>query len=325
VDLVSRSPHFWATLDADSVRPYLPDLPILLPVASFQRRDYQFRHPPRLPLCSAPVAVDTGAFAWFRSYSSYHFSAPQYAEWIDGVRPPVAWAVIPDQPTEDLCGPRDVRRAQAATTEAIVHVLATLLDVPWSWTPVLQGRTVEDYLRHAVELAGILYDLAAVYAQRRLSFRVGLGPSAVAARYQKYTASSPAWLRCCRVSHSTCSARRWTFSRAGAIDRRWLCRATRRRGTDASAPTFRTSTPNAAASGFLSASTACRSRSRATRPASKQPSARRYWRSPNNGTNDLVVTPADTQEFAPMSLSVVNSKPYSLHVALRSQRYSNGR
>src|SRR5207244_151955 len=55
------------------------------------------------------------------------------------------------------------------------HVLETLLDVPWSWTPVLQGRTVEDYLRHAVELAGILYDLAAVYRKRGLTFRVGLG------------------------------------------------------------------------------------------------------------------------------------------------------
>jgi hypothetical protein len=175
VDLASRSPHFWATLDADSVRPYLPDLPILLPVASFQRRDYQLKRPPRLALHSAPVAVDTGAFAWLHSFTTYHFSAPQFAEWIDGVRPPVSWAVIPDRPTEDLCGPQEVRRAQAETTEAIVHVLETLLDVPWAWTPVLQGRTVEDYLRHAVELAGILYDLAAVYRKRGLTFRVGLG------------------------------------------------------------------------------------------------------------------------------------------------------
>jgi hypothetical protein len=143
VDLASRSHHFWATLDADSVRPCLPDLPILLPVASFQRRDHQLKRPPRLALHSAPVAVDTGAFAWFRSFSTYHFSASQFADWIDGIRPPVSWAVIPDRPTEDLWGPLEVRRAQAETTEAIVHVLETLLDVPWSWTPALQGRTVE--------------------------------------------------------------------------------------------------------------------------------------------------------------------------------------
>jgi hypothetical protein len=136
--------HFWATLDADSIRPYLPDVPVLLPVASFQRRDHQLRHPPRLPLVAAPVAVDTGAFAWFRSYSTYHFSAHQFADWIAGVRPPVSWAVIPDRPTEDLDNPCAVRRAQEQTTETIVHILDSLLDVPWSWTPVLQGRTLDD-------------------------------------------------------------------------------------------------------------------------------------------------------------------------------------
>lgn len=171
----SGARRFWATLDADSVRPYLPDLPVLLPVASFQRRDYQLRHPPRLPVIAAPVAVDTGAFAWFRNFTCYHFSAEQLADWIAGVRPRVQWAVIPDRPTEDLEGDRAIRRAQDQTTEAIVHVLDTLLDVPWCWTPVLQGRTLEDYLRHAIDLAGIIHDLAAVYASRGLSFRVGLG------------------------------------------------------------------------------------------------------------------------------------------------------
>ncbi len=41
--------------------------------------------------------------------------------------------------------------------------------------PVLQGRTLDDYLRHAIDLAGILHDLAAVYTRRRQTFRVGLG------------------------------------------------------------------------------------------------------------------------------------------------------
>ena len=57
-------------------------LPCDYPVASFQRRDYRLRRPPCLPVRSAPVAVDTGAFAWFRSYSLYHFSAQQLADWI---------------------------------------------------------------------------------------------------------------------------------------------------------------------------------------------------------------------------------------------------
>ena len=41
--------------------------------------------------------------------------------------------------------------------------------------PVLQGRTVLDYVRHVIDLADVLYALAAVYRQRRQSFRVGIG------------------------------------------------------------------------------------------------------------------------------------------------------
>jgi hypothetical protein len=37
--VTSNARHFWATLDADSIRPYLPTVPVLLPVASFQRHD----------------------------------------------------------------------------------------------------------------------------------------------------------------------------------------------------------------------------------------------------------------------------------------------
>jgi hypothetical protein len=147
----------------------------MLPVASFQRRDFQLRRPPRLPLISAPVAVDTGAFAWFQSHTMYHFSASQLCDWIYGVRPRIQWAVIPDRPTEDLDRPSEVLQAQQDTTESIVHVLGSFIDLPWSWIPVLQGRTLDDYFRHAIELADVLYSLADVYARRGQPFRVGLG------------------------------------------------------------------------------------------------------------------------------------------------------
>jgi hypothetical protein len=51
----------------------------------------------------------------------------------------------------------------------------SFLDVPWSWSPVLQGRTLEEYLVHAIDLAGILHQLCAVYVQRGQQFRVGIG------------------------------------------------------------------------------------------------------------------------------------------------------
>jgi hypothetical protein len=173
--VISNACHFWETLDADSIGSYLPTVPVLLPVASFQRHDYQLRRPPRLPPSVVSVGVDTGAFAWFRSFTDYHFSAAQYADWIDGVHPRVAWAVIPDRPTEDLPDASAVRIAQLQTSNAIYEVLSSLVHVPWSWTPVLQGRTVTDYLRHAIDLADVLYALADVYRRRRQSFRVGIG------------------------------------------------------------------------------------------------------------------------------------------------------
>src|SRR5213592_2381391 len=110
-----------------------------------------------------------------RQHASYHFSAAQYAHWIGGVHPPVSWAVIPDRPTEDMADAMAVRNAQLQTTHAIHEVLTSLLDVPWSWAPVLQGRTVVDYLRHVIDLADVLYALADLYRQRRQSFRVGIG------------------------------------------------------------------------------------------------------------------------------------------------------
>src|SRR5262249_27236124 len=143
--------------------------------ASFQRHDYQLRRPPRLPPSVVSVAVDTGAFAWFRSFTDYHFSAAQYADWIAGVHPPVTWAVIPDRPTEDLADVSDVRIAQLQTSNAIYEVLSSFVDVPWSWTPVLQGRTVMDYLRHVIDLADVLYALAEIYRRRRQPLRVGIG------------------------------------------------------------------------------------------------------------------------------------------------------
>jgi hypothetical protein len=63
--------------------------------------------------------------------------------------------------------PQSVRLAQVQTTGTIVQMLESFLDVPWSWAPVIQGRTLEDYLIHAIELPDILYQLRAVYCATR--------------------------------------------------------------------------------------------------------------------------------------------------------------
>ena len=56
-------------------------------------------------------------------------------------------------------------------------MLADHLSAGWCWCPVLQGQAVEDYLRHAVDVAGWVYELRDVYAARGQvgAFRVCLG------------------------------------------------------------------------------------------------------------------------------------------------------
>src|SRR5205814_1416685 len=61
------------------------------------------------------------------------------------------------------------------SSTTVTRLEGTCLDVPWSWAPVIQGRTLEDYLIHAIDLADILHQLRAVYAQRGKNFRVGIG------------------------------------------------------------------------------------------------------------------------------------------------------
>ncbi|MBV9170259.1 MAG: hypothetical protein JOZ81_09280, partial [Chloroflexi bacterium] len=169
---------FYATLDASTLKPYLQDLPYLLPLASWWRSDVQLNRPPRLPSQLTHVAIDCGSYtlAQHQLQPGFHFTAEQYVSWIRALGPAVSWAVLPDWPCENV-GASEVRRRQVATTNTAVDVLSDYLDAAWCWCPVLQGQHVDDYLRHAIDIAAWVYDLREVYARRGLagSFRVCLG------------------------------------------------------------------------------------------------------------------------------------------------------
>jgi hypothetical protein len=169
---------FYATLDASTLKPYLSDLPYLLPLASWWRRDVQLKRPPRLPPQLTHVAVDCGSYtlAQHQLEPGYHFTADQYVSWIRALGPAVRWAVLPDWPCEGASA-REVRWRQDATTQTAVDLLSEHVNVPWCWSPVLQGQTVEDYLRHAVDIAAWVYELREVYAARGRvdDFRVCVG------------------------------------------------------------------------------------------------------------------------------------------------------
>lgn len=169
---------FYATLDESTLKSYLPDLPFMLPLASWWRRDLQLKHPPHLPSQLTHVAVDCGSYALAQRQISpgYHFTAEQYVNWIAALGPAVRWAVLPDWPCEGA-GAGEVRRRQVATTETAVDMLSEHLGVPWCWCPVLQGQTVDDYLRHAIDIADWAYGLHDVYTARGQGdvFRVCIG------------------------------------------------------------------------------------------------------------------------------------------------------
>ena len=153
-------------------------MPFLLPLASWWRRDLQLKRPPRLPRQLTHVAVDCGSFTLAQRQISpgYHFTAQQYVNWISTLGPAVRWAVLPDWPCEGASA-EEVRRRQVATTATAVDVLSDHLDAAWCWCPVLQGQTVEDYLRHAIDIADWVYALRDVYAARgqAADFRVCIG------------------------------------------------------------------------------------------------------------------------------------------------------
>lgn len=169
---------FYATLDASTLKPYLEDLPYLLPLASWWRSDVQLKRPPRLPPQLSHVAIDCGSYtlAQHQVEPGFQFTAERYVSWIRAVGPAVKWAVLPDWPCEKV-GASEVRRRQVATTNTAVDVLSEYLNAAWCWCPVLQGQHVDDYLRHAIDIAAWAYDLRDVYASRGQAdaFRVCVG------------------------------------------------------------------------------------------------------------------------------------------------------
>jgi len=169
---------FYATLDASTLKPYLQDLSYLLPLASWWRSDVQLKRPPRLPPQLTHVAIDCGSYtlAQHQVQPGFHFTAEQYVSWIRSLGPPVKWAVLPDWPCENV-GASEVKRRQVATTNTAVDILSEYLDAAWYWCPVLQGQHVDDYLRHAIDIAARVYDLRDMYARRGQAevFRVCVG------------------------------------------------------------------------------------------------------------------------------------------------------
>jgi hypothetical protein len=106
---------FYATIDADSIRSYMPTVPYLLPASSWAR--YHLR-PVRLPCRLRHLAADCGGFVATRIWGDYRFSPKQYVSWLHTFKP--EWAATMDYCCKDeiTAGkPGLVRQRQARTTQ----------------------------------------------------------------------------------------------------------------------------------------------------------------------------------------------------------------
>ncbi len=131
---------------------------------------------PALPDCVTHRAADCGGFvATFKWGGIYPYTPEQYMEWLYSWHP--QWAATMDFCCEDeITGGRRgiVRERQQKTTDMTYHFWRHYKDVPWAWVPTIQGWTVEDYIRHAIEMKPLIDGMAAYYGPGRY-FRVGIG------------------------------------------------------------------------------------------------------------------------------------------------------
>lgn len=163
---------FYATVDADSIRPYMPDVPVMLPASSWARKGLK---PVRLPAHISTRVADCGGFVATRRWGDYRYTPDQYVDWLMSFSP--QWAATMDYCCEDeiTAGrPGLVRERQHRTTEMAWCFWETYRDVPWTWVPTIQGWTVQNYRAHAREMWYLIQRMVEHY-QRGGQFRVGIG------------------------------------------------------------------------------------------------------------------------------------------------------
>ncbi|NHM26934.1 hypothetical protein G7K71_08050 [Desulfofundulus sp. TPOSR] len=140
---------FYATADSDSIRSYIPPVPVMLPASSWARKGMK---PPRLPDHISEKAADCGGFVATKLWGDYRYTPDQYVEWLSSWNP--QWAATMDYCCEDEITTGQsglVRYRQQRTTDMAWHFWQHYRDVPWAWVPTVQGWNVDDYLQ---EIAG---------------------------------------------------------------------------------------------------------------------------------------------------------------------------
>ncbi len=159
------------TISCGHERAYMPELPVMLPASSWARQGLRA---PRLPGHITERAADSGGYVATRRWGGYRYGPGEYVAWLRTFGP--AWAATMDfccEP-EIAADPAAVRDRQHRTTEMAWRIWRGYRDTPWCWVPTVQGWSVEDYIRHAAELAPLVEEMQAHYG-RDSAWRVGIG------------------------------------------------------------------------------------------------------------------------------------------------------
>lgn len=164
---------FYATVDSDSIRDFMPDVPVLLPASSWARKKMKA---PKLPAHVTHRAADSGGFVATFKWGDYRYTPDEYVRWLHTFGP--RWAAMMDYCCEDEITsgkPGVVQERQQRTTEMAHHFWQTYKHVPWAWVPTIQGWQPADYRRHARELKPLIDEMADYYGPGSDAWRVGIG------------------------------------------------------------------------------------------------------------------------------------------------------
>lgn len=174
--------EFYVTVAADQITPkhwpYVPgDVAYMLPASSWARFPSADRRikDVALPTHITHTAADCGGFVATRVWGDYRYTPDDYACWLGTFEP--QWAATMDYCCEDeiIAGRQglvaDRQRRTAAMAE---HFWTHYRSAPWAWVPTIQGWLLDDYVRHARELRGLIYEMRDWY-DGHPGFRVGIG------------------------------------------------------------------------------------------------------------------------------------------------------
>lgn len=130
-------PHLWYDM---------PVAPVMIVASNYLSRAGTIRVRPVPPQCR-PLFFDSGGFYFHLHGRDYPFTPEEYIAGIAPMRPD--YAATMDYPCE-----AEVAADDAAVLHrqirGLAHAACLLAQpVPWEWVPVLQGRTVAHYRRHA--------------------------------------------------------------------------------------------------------------------------------------------------------------------------------